>query len=41
MDGFLLIAAISIAVIHSLAPDHYVPVLAIGRSRRWSCTELL
>ena len=33
---FLVFAAISIAVIHSFAPDHYVPVVTIARARGWS-----
>ncbi len=41
MNSFLLIAAVSIAFIHSLAPDHYVPVSAVGRSRKWSLSRTL
>lgn len=29
-------AAISIAVVHSLAPDHYLPISTIGKSKGWS-----
>ncbi len=41
VSEFLLMAAVSIAVIHSLAPDHYLPVSAIGRSRRWSLRKTM
>ena len=33
--GFLVIAAVSIAVVHSFAPDHYLPVVTIARARGW------
>ena len=35
------VAAVSIAVLHSLAPDHYVPISAIGKSRKWSLRRTL
>ncbi len=38
---FLAIAAVSIAVIHSLAPDHYVPFVAIGKARKWNIKKTL
>ncbi len=37
----LFAAAIGVAVIHSLAPDHYVPFAAIGNARRWSAAKTL
>ncbi|MBZ0234978.1 MAG: hypothetical protein K8M05_21800 [Deltaproteobacteria bacterium] len=30
------IAAISIGALHSLAPDHWIPIAAVGRARNWS-----
>lgn len=32
----LAVAAISIGALHSLAPDHWVPIAAIARARNWS-----
>jgi nickel/cobalt exporter len=32
----LAVAAISIGSLHSLAPDHWVPIAAIARARNWS-----
>ena len=32
----LALAAISIGALHSLAPDHWVPIAAIARARSWS-----
>jgi high-affinity nickel permease len=32
----LALAAISIGALHSLAPDHWVPIAAIARARNWS-----
>ena len=37
----LAFAAVSIAVIHSLAPDHYVPFVAIGKARMWGVKKIL
>ncbi len=37
----LIAASISIAVVHSLAPDHYVPFVAIGKTRTWSVKKTL
>jgi nickel/cobalt transporter (NicO) family protein len=30
------IAAASIGALHALAPDHWIPIAAVGRARRWS-----
>jgi hypothetical protein len=35
----LVVAAISIAALHALAPDHWVPFAALARSERWSATR--
>lgn len=32
----LAVAAVSIGALHSLAPDHWVPIAAVGRARGWS-----
>lgn len=32
----LTIAAITVGSLHSLAPDHWVPIAAVGRARNWS-----
>ena len=32
----LIVAAVSIGSIHSLAPDHWVPFAALARAERWS-----
>lgn len=31
----LMFAAVSIAVVHSFAPDHYLPIVTIARARGW------
>lgn len=36
----LILASVSIAVVHSLAPD-YVPFVAIGKARMWSLKKIL
>ena len=33
------LAAVSIAALHSLAPDHWVPFAALARARRWSAAR--
>lgn len=32
----LLVAALALGALHSLAPDHWIPFAAVGRARRWS-----
>jgi hypothetical protein len=32
----LVLAAITVGSLHSLAPDHWVPIAAVGRARGWS-----
>jgi len=32
----LAAAAVSIGAIHALAPDHWIPIAAVGRARGWS-----
>ena len=36
MVSALVVAAVSIAALHALAPDHWVPFAALARSQRWS-----
>ncbi|RLI84618.1 hypothetical protein DRP07_00575 [Archaeoglobales archaeon] len=37
----LIVASVSITVVHSLAPDHYLPFVAIGKARKWSAGKTL
>ncbi len=34
-------ASVSVAVIHSLAPDHYVPFAVLGKARNWGIKKTL
>lgn len=36
----LIIATISVAVVHSLAPDHWLPFVMIGKAQNWSKQKL-
>ena len=36
----LLISAISVAFFHSLAPDHWLPFVALARGSRWKMSQL-
>jgi len=38
--GPLLISAISVAFFHALAPDHWVPFVALAKGSRWSMGKL-
>ncbi|MBA2395432.1 MAG: hypothetical protein H0V70_22105, partial [Ktedonobacteraceae bacterium] len=33
---FVLGAAIVVAILHSLLPDHWVPLAIVARTQRWS-----
>ncbi|AGK62194.1 hypothetical protein Asulf_02241 [Archaeoglobus sulfaticallidus PM70-1] len=37
----LMFASVSIAIIHSLAPDHYFPFVALGKLKNWSVKRVL
>ncbi len=37
----LLVSTLSVAFLHALAPDHWMPCAAIGKAQRWSKTRLL
>ncbi len=39
MVSALVVAAFSIAALHALAPDHWVPFAALARSQRWSAAR--
>jgi nickel/cobalt transporter (NicO) family protein len=39
MVSALIVAAVSIAALHALAPDHWVPFAALARSQRWSAVR--
>ncbi len=39
MFATLALAAVSIAALHSLAPDHWMPFAALARARRWSAAR--
>ncbi|MFH1889191.1 MAG: hypothetical protein ABH806_03790 [Candidatus Omnitrophota bacterium] len=37
----LLVSTLSVAFLHALAPDHWMPFAAIGKAQRWSKAKLL
>lgn len=37
----LLLSTLSVAFLHALAPDHWMPFAAIGRAQKWSKLKLL
>jgi len=37
----LLVSTLSVAFLHALAPDHWMPFAAIGKAQRWSKARLL
>lgn len=37
----ILLGSISLSVIHALIPNHWIPILAIGRSEKWTNAEIL
>jgi len=37
----LIFSTITIAFVHTLAPDHWVPFVSIGRAQKWSKTKLV
>ena len=37
----LIVSTVSIAFLHALAPDHWMPFAAIGRAKKWSRAKLL
>lgn len=39
--GVLLVSTATIAFVHALAPDHWVPFVSIGRAQKWSTRKLL
>jgi hypothetical protein len=39
MVSALVAAAVSVAALHALAPDHWVPFAALARTERWSTTR--
>ena len=36
MTGLLVVAAVAVGSLHTLAPDHWVPFAALGRARSWT-----
>ncbi len=40
MLAAIAFAACSIGALHSLAPDHWMPFLALGRAQRWSAARV-
>ncbi|MDZ7267528.1 MAG: hypothetical protein ONB48_19585 [candidate division KSB1 bacterium] len=36
----LLTSTVTIAIVHALAPDHWVPFVSIGRAQKWSPAKL-
>jgi sulfite exporter TauE/SafE len=39
--SLLLVSTATIAVIHALAPDHWLPFVSIGRAQKWSRAKLV
>ncbi len=37
----IVVSAVLIAVLHSLAPDHYLPYTVLGRARNWTVRNIL
>lgn len=37
----LIASALTIGLVHALAPDHYIPIAAMGRAGRWSIPKLV
>ncbi len=37
----LIISTVSIAFLHALAPDHWLPFIMIGRAQKWSIRKLI
>ena len=37
----LLVAAAAVAIVHSILPDHWVPLAVIARTQRWSITHVV
>ncbi|GBC75945.1 hypothetical protein HRbin07_00137 [bacterium HR07] len=37
----LVVSTVGVAVVHALAPDHWVPFVAIGRAQDWSVRKLV
>lgn len=37
----LLVSTVSIGFVHALAPDHWMPFVAIGKSQRWTKSKLM
>jgi hypothetical protein len=37
----IILSTIGIAVVHALAPDHWVPFVSVARARSWSTVRLL
>lgn len=37
----LLTSTVTIAIVHALAPDHWVPFVSIGRAQKWSTAKLI
>lgn len=38
--GVLVVSAVSVAFFHSLAPDHWLPFVALAKASRWSMRKL-
>lgn len=37
----LVVSTLGVAVVHALAPDHWVPFVALGRAQHWSVKRLI
>ena len=38
--GVLLVSSVSVAFFHALAPDHWLPFVALAKTSRWSMKKL-
>src|SRR2546423_2799453 len=36
----LLFASVAVAFVHSILPDHWVPLAVVGRTQRWSLSRV-
>ncbi len=37
----MLASALTVGLVHALAPDHWLPIAAIGRAKKWSVPKLV
>ncbi len=37
----LLVGSIVLSLVHAAIPNHWLPIIAVGKSERWSRAEIL